>query len=492
MSAICVFPPPPDRRPKPSRRRTQPESPIYTTSGTNSRSSPASGSSLTSCCSSSGQADNFAAKPDLQPMFIDIFFTSVFNAHLLLHQDSFSHELTAGTCPRHLSLAVFACAINFLEAPYVVAKYGTAQILGVGNSAVEGSRCAVLAAEEVLRDIITPSIDSARTCAILAMYWYCKGDLVRYGMFSCIATGAARLLYQGTLKSGRPWLEVEVVRRVVWSCWWAACLNSDHSIHDSPTNTSVLKTPLPVDADLSGTESVSSLSCTQHVDGLVASRPLPWSTNVNAELTRAILHWVKTQDYVESRSRITAKQVMLDLFVSDNLLDRRLHLTHNQDLDQWLSSFISTLSPGLTYSKRNLYEQVVVKRQTLFPVLHSVLLQCRMVLHTSGLPQSGDICNGVSSQAVNISSTTALQAADAVATIADDMLFLELDPTQFAPVLGHCMYIAANVHIRFVSSKDAALASSARKGMISTLCILKRMKPFYMSLQQLVSRPTHS
>lgn len=112
-----------------------------------------------------------------------------------------------------------------------------------------------------------------------------------------------------------------------------------------------------------------------------------------------------------------------------------------------------------------------------------------MVLHASVVPQFGGLAasSEVSPETVRISAETALTNANAVAELAADLIALDIDPAQFPAFVGYTCYVSATIHMSMLSSTNPTLAMTARKGLTSTLKVLKQMKPAWTNLNRLVS-----
>lgn len=89
-------------------------------------------------------------------------------------------------------------------------------------------------------------------------------------------------------------------------------------------------------------------------------------------------------------------------------------------------------------------------------------------------------------EAARISAHIALKNAFAISDLGADMMALEWDFAKVAPFVGYCMYVSATIQIALVHSSEETLRSSARKGLISCLTVLKSMKMYWKNLQQLV------
>ena len=159
------------------------------------------------------------------------------------------------------------------------------------------------------------------------------------------------------------------------------------------------------------------------------------------------------------------------------------------ELEGRLSTWSARLPECFMYSKRNLYEQLVVYQQPVYIFVRALYHQCRLVLHASLVPQfSGLHLNErLPSEATSLSARIALKSAQGISELGADLLALDWDPAQIAPFVGYCMYVSASIYITLLSSMDATLVALARANLTSNLKLLKSMKLYWTNLERLVS-----
>ena len=159
------------------------------------------------------------------------------------------------------------------------------------------------------------------------------------------------------------------------------------------------------------------------------------------------------------------------------------------ELEGRLSTWSTRLPESFIYSKRNLYEQLVVHQQPVYTFVHALYHQCRLVLHSSLVPQfSGrHLHERLPVEATSLSARIALKSAQGISELGADLLALDWNPGQVAPFVGYCMYVAASIHITLLYSVDGALAALARANLISNLKLLKSLRPYWTNLERLVS-----
>ena len=164
---------------------------------------------------------------------------------------------------------------------------------------------------------------------------------------------------------------------------------------------------------------------------------------------------VKVRNLVRVADRISGREWLAELF----------------ELEGRLSNWHSRLPSSFKYSKRILYEQLVVHQQPVYTFVQALYHQCRLVLHSSLVPKFSGIQldRNIPAEATALSARIALKSAQKISELASDILALDWDPAQIASFVGYCAYVSASVHIAFLCSKDASLAVPARSNLISNL-----------------------
>lgn len=183
---------------------------------------------------------------------------------------------------------------------------------------------------------------------------------------------------------------------------------------------------------------------------------------------------MRIRDLIRSQSRgLPSKEGLADLF----------------ELEGQLTSWSARLPECFSYSKRNLYQQLVVDQQPVYIFIHALYHQCRLVLHSSLVPQFGGLLlsHTLPSEVISLSARIALKSAQAISELGADLLALDWDPAQIASFVGYCIYAAASIHITLLYSGNATLAALARANLISSLKLLKSMKIHWANLERLVS-----
>ncbi|QIW98290.1 hypothetical protein AMS68_003808 [Peltaster fructicola] len=246
------------------------------------------------------------------------------------------------------------------------------------------------------------------------------------------------------------------------------CVNSDDYVTGSTADSLALDTPLPISepAFAAGQEE-SRLTLVQ---ALARSRPED-NFSLWAQFLTFLFFWAKVRDHIASRRTSTQNEVLTSL------------LNLQQELAEWLT----TIHPSLAYSKRNLFEQVVYKQDSIFSALHTMLHHCRLTLHSSLVPRfSGKLSCNLPAEIIKMSTEASIRSAAGLAEIANDLIAFDCDYAKLPPYVGYCMYVAGSIHVTMISSP--ALGETARKNLGLNMTVLQGMKPFWAILERLWQR----
>lgn len=173
------------------------------------------------------------------------------------------------------------------------------------------------------------------------------------------------------------------------------------------------------------------------------------------------------QDFVQTKGSRPAQEIVTNLLT----------------LDQALNAWNSRLPPSFYYSKRNLFEYLVVKEQFSYVRAHALFHQCRLVLHSSIVPRFGGRASrgDFSIDVVRSSARSVLESAKQLSVLADNLAALEWEPASLTPFFGWAMYASAAIHLLSPARPDALAAAH------SSLRVLNAMKSFWPHLNVLVS-----
>ena len=181
----------------------------------------------------------------------------------------------------------------------------------------------------------------------------------------------------------------------------------------------------------------------------------------------------KIRNLIDLRTQVQARDWLLRIY----------------DLDTQLTSWYSGISDRFSYTKRNLYEQLVNSQQSLFLFVHALYHQCRTVLHSSLVPQFSGLVlpDAIPAEVAHVSARIALKSAQEISNLGADIVALDWDAAQIPGFVGYCMYVSASIHIAVLGWKDSTLQQAARSSLISNLKCLKSMRLYWSNIEKLVS-----
>jgi len=392
-----------------------------------------------------------------------------------------------------------------------------------GDIKALGRQWAVRAGREILQDIDQPTFEKIQTCEVLTLYWFSAGESQRNTMFSgnknmalapqmvnvklivfnpgiaykaaCTLgidrrdfTNAGSASFSSQTES--EWHNLEAIRRCFWAVWFTQCINADHSATGLPQSERVLSLPLPIADAAYNDLTEQPLITISEIYHQPNSRPVQQSAapSIMAELMTLMMSWYG---------------ILLKLLAISNMCrrDTRGHIRsiHRSSATEWmarlfeiegqLSKWLAQLHETFKYSKRTLYEQLVVNQQPVFVFVHALYHQCRLVLHSSLVPKFGGLRlpEAIPSEATSLSARIALISAQKLSEIGTDLLALDWPTSQIPSFVGYCMYVSASIHITLLSSRDPSLSAIARSHLISSLKVLVSVKMYWTNLERLVS-----
>ncbi|KIH87586.1 hypothetical protein SPBR_05175 [Sporothrix brasiliensis 5110] len=252
---------------------------------------PQSSSSLISSSNSVADLGAYCGVPQtLLWELVEIYFTHMYNASLLLHKDTFVHSLRAGTVTPHVLLSVCACASKhpLTKKRFYKDESGNYSLVKPGF----GHEWATRAGSLVFAELVDPSEENIVTFINLSLYWYSVGEwrrcyllkwnaiLISYNLniTSAARDDAARDEAQPAM------LAVEMSRRRFWSSYLSMNFGSRVEFSTGNYSTAFAKVPLPC-ADAFFASGMKDLD--KKGDG-----------SVFAELVRGLTLW-----YVKTRQR---------------------------------------------------------------------------------------------------------------------------------------------------------------------------------------------
>jgi hypothetical protein len=147
-------------------------------------------------------------------------------------------------------------------------------------------------------------------------------------------------------------------------------------------------------------------------------------------------------------------------------------------LDQGLSNWEAGIDSSFTYSRGNLHHHLMNKQHALYSLAFCIFYQCRLVLHSSLVPQISGLPaeNGMSDDFVVKCARVALQSAQSISQLGSDLIDLRCNLLHMGPFVGYCMYASACIQVQFVLSSNTKVASRAQADLLSSLKILETIE----------------
>ncbi|KAI0425589.1 hypothetical protein F5Y09DRAFT_321428 [Xylaria sp. FL1042] len=172
----------------------------------------------------------------LLPELVELYFSCVYNAHLLLHKRSFLASVADGTASTHVVLSVCAWGAKFYE------DASGLPVLKTQGFMLEWAQ---KAGKLVLQDAEELAWENVVTFMNLALFWHSQGSWRRAYFHKGNAFLLLDLLGLGP-KSHQieNALESEIRRRRFWACYVMHCHTSDNGAEFGPKGV-VRKLPLP-------------------------------------------------------------------------------------------------------------------------------------------------------------------------------------------------------------------------------------------------------
>lgn len=286
------------------------------------------------------------------------------------------------------------------------------------------------------------------------------------------------------------WHNLEVIRRCFWAVWFTQCINADHSATGLPQSERILNLPLPIGDTAFNNLSEQPLTTLSEIYHQPNNRPIPQAADpsIMAELMALMLSWYGIFSIVFTISNMCRRDIRGHI--------RSIHRSSAMEwmarlfeIEGQLSKWPAQLHETFKYSKRSLYEQLVVNQQPVFIFVHALYHQCRLVLHSSLVPKFGGLRlpEAIPSEATSLSARIALTSAQKISELGADLLALDWHASQIPSFVGYCMYVSASIHITLLSSRDASLSTMARGNLITSLKVLVSVKMYWTNLERLVS-----
>ncbi|KIV98001.1 hypothetical protein PV10_01695 [Exophiala mesophila] len=275
---------------------------------------------------------------------VDIYFSHVYNARLLLHKDTVVEAVSARTATSHVVLSICAFASKYYRD-------------AAGNHSLSesgfGQEWASIAGSMVATELGEPKEENIVTFINLALYWYSEGEWRKAFIYKWNGIQIAYVLGvpapspHGTTSS----LRTEVTRRRFWACACIMLFGSKADFVVSTLSDSLTKVPLPCPESRFGKDTLSPPTESGH-------------NTIFAALIHILMLWNAVYQSVK---------------------DGDLQLNTLQSLNSRIESWNTSLPSDLEFSPDSLND-ALAQDQHLVLLLHTIYDQCLCTLHSSIVP----------------------------------------------------------------------------------------------------------
>ncbi|QKX61162.1 uncharacterized protein TRUGW13939_08309 [Talaromyces rugulosus] len=390
----------------------------------------------------------FGVPSALLPTLIDLYYTHLYNASLLVHRPSLASALESETIRIDVLLSICALASKF----YTDSK-GSAVL--VDNHF--GREWAEAAGRMVFREVENPCEDNVVAFLNLALFWYSNGWFQRSNMHSSCASNTAWSLGVPINEQGNEGpLESEMRRRRFWACYLLCSFQWDSLFPKIPTDT-MLNMRLP---------------CSEY--GFVLENPEPGvslkstesTKSIFAELIRVIALWSSVVALIKQSESSLANRL-----VEIQILDGRIR-------EAW-----SKLDVCLRLDCSNMASVPPDDLPKLLS-LHIIYHQCFCSLHSSIVPLfSWSACEGVFSYAQQLSAQIAFEHANSVSDLLQTALNLDWDSRRMPSFIGYAAYCACAIQTPFLWCSHPDVKQRAVYSILANLKTLQILGTYWAFLK---------
>ncbi|KAH8810679.1 hypothetical protein F5884DRAFT_258528 [Xylogone sp. PMI_703] len=524
VSAICQYPPPPDRKllaaqrlrnassraeqgfvlaAKHSRQQKAPSNDKgwtidYSTSGhgqhqplSRAAAAPADLSvhaeHQTSCLSeTSPDASTFPIPPpEIAAFLFEVYFARLYNASLLFHKRTFLADYAANKVPDFVALSIFALASIFLHPSHKPVEDGNdsgleAFAASLGNLTIQGHEWATMGSQRVLMQADVPRLETIQACQNLALYWFAAGRTDRTHVHAHTAYKVARLLAfhehsdHGN-QAGASSITDELKKRCFWSCWATSCISQTNACFKSdPWKEAVgLRFPSDEISWAAGNPiSHGYFDGTGEVVSATSSVPEHQrEPSIMAEFLKLYGLWWEIQHFIKLKDENNQPTVSAQ------------KLPQFFDLDRRLNSVFDNLHPHLQYINSNLSPSQNGDPYKLFS-LHNLYHLCACTLHSSIVPLFSDMPNSakISKRIVSLSVQDSIRHAMILLDMATVFMGARLDVSRLPSITGYAMFVAAAIHFKSLVSQRKFKSQNIGR-FKAALFILHELKKYWTTLQ---------
>ncbi|KAH8880880.1 hypothetical protein GQ53DRAFT_889362 [Thozetella sp. PMI_491] len=392
--------------------------------------------------------------PAMLSVLVDLYFTHMYNAALLIHRPSFTRALTQGVAKPHVVLSLCAVASIFYDS--------SDDEESLRNNGTFLS-WAEQAGKLVFAEIDTPTEDNLVSFVHLSFFWYSQGQWQRMLVYEGNSGCTARILgLPATIRASDNSLAAEMTCRRFWACYIFNQFVSQPSFSKMVLS-SLMKVPLPCDE-------------------------IDFDRGVFPKERRTIAGVPGGSSFYRELIKLADLWNSVYLFIRDSDLGGSQKLLRIQTLDDqlraWRRDLHETfeLTPGIL----NAASRSVISQITL---LHIGYHQSMCVLHSSIVPLfSLNPTGHDNAYAQKISAQTALEHARHVSAVFRDYLSPSGCTKQASGFVGYAAYCSCAIQLPFLGCTKPEVSLAARANIKLNYEIMGIIGHQWKIIKVLVSR----
>ncbi|CZR66494.1 uncharacterized protein PAC_16395 [Phialocephala subalpina] len=417
----------------------------------------------------------------------EIYFSRLYNASLLFHKKTFLSEYAAGSIPDFVALSIFALASIFLRQSSGQPRQDNDEdeiglgisMLSVVDSTKQGLEWASSASQRVLMQADVPRLETVQACQNLVLYWFSTGQTDRAHIHAHIAYKTARLLnlhVQNNSEIESSDLSDELGRRCFWSCWISNCISQDNAYFKSDPWKEAVGLMLPSDEDSWASRKPISTEFFNNSGNIESKGTLSFDRQPSAmgELVKLYCLWWEIQHFIKQHN-------------DTKLSDSSAKFAALLELDQRLRLVFEHHHPNLRYLNASSFKSGKIDAYKLFS-LHSLYHLCACALHSSIVPVFSDITTTplLPKTFVRLSAQESVNHAVLTLDMATAFIDIRPDTSRLPSIMGYAMFVASTVHFKSLVAQRKFRAHGLGR-FKAAISILERLKEYWTPLQAMWS-----
>jgi hypothetical protein len=318
-----------------------------------------------------------------------------------------------------------------------------------------------------------PTFVTAQTLNILALFWFGLGEFERAEMHCGIASQVVQSLglHRVSYSNGSgDWLDQELQTRVFWGAWQIELFATLKPGYIHPLVYHAMTKPLPSSEEEFESKKGKS-------DKVFRLHEHSGSESVLGQLMQACQLWYNTL-FKNVNGR---REVVLN--ATKKLDSIAVEAVQLGALESKACSWYSAIPSQLRYTSESLLKHIQLDTAGAFILIHVIhnaslaVLRYSLALSIAANPQSS------SSITVTMLTRSALEHANAISNVIEDILESLWDISRTPGFVGHAAYIATAIQLSYAWSSSSELA---RHNINNNLRLLKDLSPYAKVVEELV------